>query len=494
MNKIFIFAAAVALASCDLDINEDPNYPSSSNVTPDLVFPAAQNAVADVVGDELFNCSGFFAQYFDQRPETNQYNDLAELNLDESSDELNRAYSAIYAGALADLKDITDRDDNASDQFACTVMRAQALTLMVDCFSDAPYTEALMGSANPNPKWDEGKTIYEGLLAEMDAAEARLDGTPMTLKDIICGGSTAAWQGYANALRLKMLLRLIDAGIDAQANTQKVQALLAKAQWPDGDVSYDVYTNSEGQWNPWYAAKRSLGANNHVPAYPIVSYYQATNDPRIAYAIKVNAKEGKYVGQLPGCKTLYQQWTGAKWLNKEVSEIDYEVMADAAICLLPASEVQFLIAEAQLRFNHDNGAAKAAYEAGVRADFGYRGIAGADALLAGAKTAFDSQADDQAKLNLIYMQKWAALFMVNHFEAWSEARRTDIPATSATEAKVIYNDPSKYTAGDFILPGLNYKAAGKLIKRLPYPSTARRYNKNMPAPKTIAEPVFWDVK
>lgn len=496
MKKTLIFAAgaALALASCDLDINENPNYPSTENVTPDLVFPAAQNAVAAVVGDELFNCGGFFAQYFEQRPETNQYNDLAELNLDESSDELNRSYSAIYAGALADIKDIMDRDDNAADLFACTVLRAQALTLMVDCFSDAPYTEALMGSANANPKWDDGKTIYEGVLAEMDAAEAKLDGQPMTLKDAICGGSTDAWQRYANALRLRMLLRLIDANIDAAANTQKVQALLAKAQWPEDGVSYDVYSNSEGQWNPWYAAKKSLGANNHVPAYPIVSYYAATGDPRMAYAIKVNAKEGKYVGQLPGCKTLYKEWTGAQWLNKEVSEINYEVMADAAISLVSASEVHFLVAEAQLRFNHDAAAAKAAYEAGVRADFGYRGIAGADDLLAGANTAFDSQATDEAKLHLIYMQKWAALFMVDHFEAWSEARRTDVPTTSAATAKQVYDDPSLYTAGDFILPGLNYKAAGKLIKRLPYPSSARRYNKNMPAVKTIADPVFWDVK
>ena len=72
MKKIYLlltFAAVLSLSSCNLDINDDPNYPSSTDVTPDLVFPAAENAVAAAVGDAMFNYGGFFAQYFEQRPE-----------------------------------------------------------------------------------------------------------------------------------------------------------------------------------------------------------------------------------------------------------------------------------------------------------------------------------------------------------------------------------------------------------------------------------------
>ena len=29
---------------------------------------------------------------------------------------------------------------------------------------------------------------------------------------------------------------------------------------------------------------------------------------------------------------------------------------------------------------------------------------------------------------------------------------------------------------------------------MPYPLNARQYNKNTPAVKTLADPVFWDVK
>lgn len=64
-----------------MDINDNPNYPSNGDVTPTLVFPSIENALADVAGDAMFTYGGFFAQYFEQRPEANQYNVEAELHL-----------------------------------------------------------------------------------------------------------------------------------------------------------------------------------------------------------------------------------------------------------------------------------------------------------------------------------------------------------------------------------------------------------------------------
>ena len=67
MKKINILAAAglMLLSSCDLDINQDPNYPSGSEITPELQFPSVISAIADASGDMMFNYAGFFAQYFD---------------------------------------------------------------------------------------------------------------------------------------------------------------------------------------------------------------------------------------------------------------------------------------------------------------------------------------------------------------------------------------------------------------------------------------------
>ena len=87
MKKITLFAAAglLMLSSCDLDINENPNYPSSTDVSADLVFPSIENSIADVVGDQMFNYAGFFAQYWGQMPTANQYNVLDKLDINEAT-------------------------------------------------------------------------------------------------------------------------------------------------------------------------------------------------------------------------------------------------------------------------------------------------------------------------------------------------------------------------------------------------------------------------
>lgn len=498
MKKTILYiAAGLLLTGCNLDINDDPNYPSSSSVTSDLVFPSAENYIADCIGDQMFNYGGFFAQYFEQAPTANQYNDLAELNIDEGKDLFNRCYRNLYAGALTDIKTIMEETSSTADLFACTVLRAQAFQLLVDNMSDAPYTEALQGSANTNPMWDDGQTIFEGILAELDEAEANLSSSDvMTVTDPMLSQDINQWKGYANALRLRIYLRMIDGGINASEYTSKVKALVNESNFFDGDVTWDVYSNASGQYNPWYDSYYSLGTSNHCASYPIVSYMSLTSDPRISYAFSPRAKDDTYVGQLPGCKTLIGEWMGiGSGYNEDyVSMINYSPATSMPVYMFTQSELQFLIAEVELRFNNNDSAAKTAYEAGVTEDFTSRGADGASSFLSSVRTGWDNQSTTTDKLNLIYMQKWVALFYRDHMEAWSEIRRTDVPALSSASAQAIYNDPSAYSAGDMIEPGVNYINAGGLAKRVPYPSTARSLNKNTPTAKLLSDRVFWDAK
>lgn len=500
MKKILVYSAAclLALSSCDMDINDNPNYPNNGDVTPTLVFPSVENALAAVPGDAMFTNAGFFAQYFEQRPEANQYNDEAELHFDESSSLFDRCYRTIYAGAMMDIKDVESKTNNKADLFACKVMTALGMQYMVDACSDAPYTEMCQGNANPTPKWDDGKTVYTSVLTAMDEAEAAIpEGTTtLSVTDPMFNGSLDAWKRFANGLRLRMYMRLIDGGVDVDSYTAKAKALVAENLLPNKDCTFNVYSNAEGQWNPWYAAIRGLKTNNFCAAYPIVSYYSLTNDPRMSTTMEANTAAGKYVGQIPGAKTLYKEWTGKDWKNKEVSEIKYGAIAAMPIYIMQQSEVEFLKAEVELRFNHNADAAKVDYENAIAADFTSRGIADSNlaTFLAGANVNFANQATDADKLKVIYMQKWASFFMRNHMEAWSEQRRTDVPALSSATAKEVFGGSTKYKAGDMINPGLNYYGNNNLCKRMPYPENARKYNKNTPAVKTLADPVFWDVK
>ena len=151
-----------------------------------------------------------------------------------------------------------------------------------------------------------------------------------------------------------------------------------------------------------------------------------------------------------------------------------------------------MLAEAQLRFNNDDTSAKAAYEAGVANDFSLRGIDGADEFLA-ASGAWTGSTEE--KLHLIYMQKWTALFMHDHMEAWSEIRRTDVPALSDATAAQILANIAAYTPGDLIRPAVNKKGDDNIAMSIPYSSDSRKYNVNTPTPaRQITDKVFWDVK
>lgn len=497
MKKILSIAlsSALLLTACDLDINDNPNYPSSTDVTTDLIFPSAENFIADVIGDDMFTNAGFFAQYFEQMPTANQYNDLAELNINEGKNLFNRDYRLIYAGALTDLKDIMDRSTSTTDIFACTVLRAYALQVIVDCQGEAPYTEALQGASNLNPKWDDGKTIYEGVLAELDEAEDNIDfADVMTLTDPMLQKDIYKWLGFADALRLRMLLRLIDGNVNVETNINKVKKLVADDFFFSGDVTWNVYSDAENQYNPWFDCKNTLGASNHCAAFPIVAYMTYTEDPRISYAMDPCKYDNSYTGQIPGSKTKTPGWLGlttSEYQDDRVSNIKYDLFRAAPVYFYTQSELQFLIAEVELRFNHNDAAAKAAYEAAVRADFESRDVDDVDEFLSGWG---EWKGSDANKLNLIYMQKWVALFMRDHLEAWTEARRTDIPAVSPISAEKIASDPNLYNPGDFIVPAVNQYGKGGLCKRVPYSSDARSTNKNTPAGKGINEPVFWDIK
>lgn len=491
-----ICSAALLFTSCDLNINDDPSYPENNTITPDLLFPSVQNYIAVSSCDIMFNYGGFYAQYFEQLPEQNQFNDIADQSITESSQIIDRAYRNLYAGALEDIEDIKLKTTNKADLFAATVMRAFAFQLLVDNMSDCPYTEALQGNANPSPIWDDGETVYKGVLAELDEAEEALDDSDdkMSMTDMIFKKDISGWKGYANALRLRMYLRMYEKDNSLK---DKITALVNANEFFSGDVMLDIYTNDNNNRSPFYGSYYALGTGNHCAAYPIVSYMSATADPRIEYAISKNPAEGKYVGQIPGAKADVKDWSSSHdWKNKDVSAINYDLYDGNGVSrpayLFTQANLQFLIAEVKLRFMNDDAGAKSAYEAAIRADFAARGMASkADTFIMSSDVNWDNAAD---KLHLIYMQKWVALFYMDNMEAWSEIRRTDVPSVSSKSGKDIFTNPSGYQAGNLIVPHRNGLEAGGLMKRMFYPQTARNLNKNTPAAQPGNVPVWWDVK
>ena len=485
MKKIFTYSLLLAcLSGCDLDINTDPNNPSE--VPAALILPAVENAIAVTIGDGMYNYAGFFAQYYDQLPEANQYNDLTEYLITESSQVIDRSYSNLYSRALEDVNAILKLTTNPSDRFAATVLRAFSFQLLVDNMGQVPYSEALQGSANAMPKWDSGQSVYEGVLAELEQAESALDGSNMECADLLLNKDVNQWKGFANALRLRMYLRFIDAGVDVAGYTTKLKALIDKNEFFENEIQFDVFNDQADKRNPWYSANKVNLAMNHTAAYPIITYLNVTNDPRIAYSFEQAAATGDYQGAIPGSKTELKK------KNADYSGMKY--YATKPVSFFTQSQVQFLLAESYLRFYNDDAKAKKAYEAGITADFTVRKIDEDPATMygAGGSVAWSSAATTEDKLTLIYMQKWVALCYMDHMEAWSEIRRTDCPKLSPKSAREIHENSTVYTAGNLISPMRNGFGAGTYIKRMFFPVSARRLNVNTPAEVPATTPIWWD--
>lgn len=489
MKKIILsIIIGASLVSCDdyLDVNTNPN--SAQEVQNSLLIPSAQNFIASAVGGDIHNTAAFFAQYTDQMPESNQYNDLAEYSFDK--DLFNRSYSNLYAGALMDLEVIRKQataENNGGDYFLATVLRAYVYQILVDYMDQAPYSEALKGNEIPLPHWESGESIYDGILTELDEAQAKLDKKSYISGDLLLGKDISKWIQFANSIRLRIYMR----SSNVKDNSVAIKKLIDENNFIASDIKFAMYTDEANKRNPWYTTNYvALNTTNHVGSYAIISYLQSTDDTRIADIYLKAAASGNYAGELPGSKT--KQPTAK---NSAYSALVEKPLMP--VYLITSSEIAFFKSEAYLRFYSDDAAAKTAYEAAIDSNFVTRGLAPTAIYANGNKAAWSSATTTDEKLELIGMQKWVALCMLNNAEAWSEVRRMGYPKLSASTASQIKADGTVYTPGNLISPWVNLLGEGKLVKRLYVPLSAVNTNKNTPQNQdrtTLVSPVWWDNK
>ena len=483
---LILFVGLISFVSCEnfLDINDDPNYPTDVPVA--LVLPAAQNAIAEALGDEIYNFGGIFSQYIDQAPEANQYNTLCEYNISQSSVVFDASYSNLYARTLEDLVQVVAKTENTADLLAAAVLRAFTFQIVVDILDKAPFTEALQGSTISMPAWDDGSDVYEALLDEIDAALDNLDSNEaMECYDLIFDGDIDQWIGFANALKLRMLMRTSN----VQDNSVAIKALVDAGVFFEGDVYYAPFSDESGKRNPFYEANTIvLGTKNHVASLPFVRYLQSTGDPRISWYFDLPTVSGAtdYVGSVPG--------SSRQSYNSNINE-DYSFYKTTGKNLLPVyfmtqGELQFLLAEAYVRFYTSDADAKDAYEAAVISSFSTLNVSGAATFLTGGNVEWNSGATDDEKLELIYLQKWVGLAMLNNAEAWAEIRRTGVPSLSDLAAADVFDDPTSLVPGTLITPASNPYSIS-YIQRLPYPETAVKLNENTPSQPGLGAKIWW---
>ncbi|TJZ61977.1 SusD/RagB family nutrient-binding outer membrane lipoprotein [Sphingobacterium olei] len=249
---LFVVSALVSCKQSWLDINEDPNTPSNSVATVKSRLPWIQHHLLYAQGTAGAR-AGYVTQQLTFVSSTAQQSMAAGWN--PIAGMSTTPYQFFFVAAASNLKDLEERAERESAYHylgAAKVLRAMGFMLMTDWYGEMPYTEALGESITP--KFDDGKTIFEGCLADIEQAIAYFEmeqpstATALSEGDSWNGGDVSKWLKLCYGLKARWLNNLSKkTGI---YNPDEVLAALEKAPQTTGESTIvnhvDVVSDNVG--------------------------------------------------------------------------------------------------------------------------------------------------------------------------------------------------------------------------------------------------------
>ncbi len=495
ITKLSLLAVVISISSCSdfLNVNKDPNRVTGDNVTPDLIFTQAENAVGRRQATRfvfLNNWMGYWGRsgtFIVEQEETTYKiaNTFPENNWDQAYD------------FLMDLNQVKIKALAANDSVlagASMVLSVKLWQETVDMFGAVPYSKAF-DVTNPTPKYDKAADIYADLLVQLDKAVSYLHKTPSSIfanTDIIFGrGGSAAnaiemWNKMANTIRLRILLR------QSKLLTSIPTAEIAKITANGGclgvgeDVSVNPgYSNQTYKQNPFYESfgltpSGAAASTNNTPNNYFVKIILGSTDPRLTQFF-----------QSPIAGTDYGAQNGNKTPNGAVivgSGMGPGLLQSASSdqFILPAFESLFFQAEATARgwLPGGDAAAQSLFNSAIAESFRWLNVPDAANAAATYETSVNTanwansgtSVSDKAKF--IAFQKYISMCGIDAVEAWSDLRRGVLVLPSG----YISNNPT---------------AAASLPNVLTYPQSEFTTNSsNIPTPTRstttiFTEKLFW---
>jgi hypothetical protein len=488
MKKYFwIMFTTLALAgsSCKkdfLELSNNPNVPSVG--APGLLISGALKTSAAIVnggGYTMYACWGGYLSY------STGYQPNVALVAYQINSSSYDVWTAPYLN-LANYKAIITATTEPYYQAIAKIMTVYMYEGLVDNYNNVPYTQALLGTGNLNPVYDNGSAIYDDLLKQLDAAIVLIQNAPITAlnpgaSDIMYGGKMTNWAKFANTLKLRLALRQSN----VTAKTAGLKAAVAATQsigYLDATNPALVnpgYLNSDansGQQSPlWitygYTANGSRQAfNNQYQANTYgATALSANGDPRSLVVYDTTGRKGLVLS------TNFGQTTPPAGGAPSTYGSGVLKSATMSAVIMSAAEALFLQAEG-VKSGYITGNDAALYNAGVTASFiddGFKAAA-ATTYLANSANAYPTGGSDDQKEGAIITQKWKALAGYGALEAFNELRRTKYPNDIPVS----------------IYPGVATKVN---ISRIPYPDVEYRSNAaNVAAQGTVDifnSKIFW---
>ncbi len=486
-NKLAILVVgAVLMVSCHglEDLNENPDKIGGENVDPNLLVPTVINGVGKTVVDLGFGDLAGVMQHTQKDGWSSGHNAY-------DWDNRSRSWTGYYQILYNDKTLIQKAEDNNLDfhRGVGLVMKSYMFGLITDLWGDAPYTNALRGDEGPDyfdAAFDDQKTIYEGIQADLKTANTLLSGSQGSYDaidptvDILYGGDVAKWRKFANSLSLRYYMRLsakdpawAEQGIKGIVNNPQQFPLILQAS-DDANMAYIGNTNNDS-WpsNTNFDTSPQGNYFRLKMGKPLVDKLQELDDPRLGvWANKIavpivldpDAPEGtdktedgirrvsqdivdayeegvgypvdydpEYVGYPPGMtfgmaynlsKNTAQGATNphASQLNDIYKEASGPLLQSR---LMSAAEVNLILAEAAFK-GWAPGTAQQYYNEGIKQSLNAWGVGDQYGTYIAGPAAYTGYSD-------IIIQKWIASWTAAA-EAWFDYRRTGLPDLQAGPA------------------------------------------------------------
>ena len=480
-----------------LDVNHNPNQLEEVS-GPDVLMPAAQVGIANnLMGWDFGFGGGFWVEYWTQSYTASQFKTLCEY----LPNGFGTAYNSLMSEPLMDLKRIKDMTadwDNKGYYFVAEALSIFTWQIITDVWGDMPYFEALRGEEGIfHPKQDKGDVIYADLMKRIDDL-LKLDVSNYSIngdQDFIYNGDLSKWYIFANTLKLKLMIRLSEAGnydnAAVLAHIEKGNMLTESASIPGS--TWDA--SQAGKRHPMQAFQQG-GANyittNVRACKTFIDYLNENSDPRLSRLFS----GGNYRGAFFGDFDSKVKSDGATPDN-EVTYAGIVFDANPDLPLMSAWEVNFYIAEVYARAGN-HAKAKEFYDAGVRASLNQHGISNdaiIDPIIGGYAVWQNGTIEEEIKQ--ISMQRWVAHCNYQHIESFLERNRTKYPPVhdidiKANRVKAYENFPVGYLT-------ISVNGRQLLREQLPaaptYPETYISRNSNSPAQKPdVGQKVWWNKK
>lgn len=366
----------------------------------------------------------------------------------------NVLYDLNDAKAKVDEDVNTTAEQKKNQKAVIELLQVQAWQTMVDTFGNVPYNDVFLGIDNPNPKYDDAKTIYEDLIKRAIKATNDIDVTTTNpFGDIIYNGDYSKWKKFGASLQLKLGIQMSD--VDQALAKSTIENAVKVGVFTSQSDNYTLkYTGAEPYTNPLWIDLVKSDRTDFVIANTVVDHMNNLNDPRRFKFFEENLGKGIFKGGTYGLATPYSQNTH---ISKTLEDIKYPGT------LLDYTEVQFMLAEAAARGFNVGGSAESFYNQAIKSSFEFWGNteAEADAYLAQPNVAYTTAAGTWKEK--IGMQYWIAMYNKG-FEGWTTWRRLDAPkmnvaAFSNASVPVRYTYPVR----ERNLNGTNNSAAATAI-------------------------------